>query len=204
MLKSPKRAVTREKENVMNKKNIAFAAILVAGCSALACAQPMPPEQLAAFRRQLLLVVWVPLILALIFELVFKSMALMRFGAQEKRLAVNFALAATLAEFALNSAAMMLLFRPLGMLRAALAGSMGMAAAATVTGLISTAVMFLVFWKLYAMALKRFLGIGAAPEGQSEQPARWGLGRLSALMAALHPVLLHIFTVLAFVLLVKR
>ena len=69
---------------------------------------------------------------------------------------------------------------------------MSEAAAATVMGLLSSALLFLVFWKLYALALKRFLGIGAAvQEGQPRfrlEPAQAFRRNSRAASAAAEPV----------------
>ena len=83
----------RARENAMNKLKVFLAALALVCGTGVAYAQPIPPEQLAAFRRLLVLVVWVPLTLTILCEIFLKYRLLLRFGAQTTPRALKFSAA---------------------------------------------------------------------------------------------------------------
>lgn len=196
----------------MKKQFILRAAVLTALsglCAATALAQQDP--DIADMYRQLLLLVWVPLLSTLAAGVAVKTALLRRVWAQDLKRAMVFSGLATTVEFALTLALMRVLYSPMRYLRFSFTPLVGDFASAALTGFFATLVVFLVVWRLYIMALRRFVSAPVLPESPtpSSLPAwvpplarnwRWDGSHMAGVMAALHPVLLHLFTYAVFAL----
>ncbi|HOX24112.1 MAG TPA: hypothetical protein PLL10_11640, partial [Elusimicrobiales bacterium] len=79
---------------------------------------------------------------------------------------------------------------------------------ATLSSLISVGFVYLLMWRLYQLALTRFCPAPSAAQsaesGASAHAQPWSAKKTAAVMAALHPVLLHLFTVVAYLIFAQR